>query len=235
MTGGGNTIKVDDVMALYKAMQSKAASAQLKEPRVGGISKLGVWVGKGAGAQGKLPRSALCMREFKADPIKNHQAMFPIEDKCQRGLRDSPDKYFCLQHESNADKIVEVLYDFREQMIHCGMESVFQIVKSDHGIVNMLESPGMVDDKMIKTWFQDLLVDGVHGKDINDASIRLDVCKYDETNLSWSGQAVLNSCSDALRQDLKLKVTPSKHTGPQLMMALLNKFYRPSQAKIRKL
>jgi len=224
-------------MDLYKAMQAKSQSSTLNPPRLGGLDKRGVWVGSGANGLGKKPKSSACMREFKTDPVKNHTALQPIEDKCTRGLRDVADKYFCLHHESNADQFVQVLYEFRETMILCGMEGVFNIIKPDLTEIDMLKTPGMVDEDTIKTWCKDLLEDGVAEKDKNnpDLIIRHAVCEYDETNLAWSGQALLNSCSDALSYDLRETVPVTEHTGPQLMMALLSKIYRPSQAKIRRL
>ena len=117
------------------------------------------------------------------------------------------------------------------------MEGVFNIIKPDLAEINMLKTPGMVDEDTIKSWCKDLLEDGVAQKDSNnpDLIIRHAVCEYDETNLAWSGQALLNSCSDALSYDLRETVPVTEHTGPQLMMALLSKIYRPLQAKIRRL
>jgi hypothetical protein len=46
----------------------------------------------------------------------------------------------------------------------------------------------------------------------------------------WSAEAVLNSCTKILRQDLKLVIPPEERTGPKVLMVLFEKLYRPSLA-----
>jgi hypothetical protein len=51
----------------------------------------------------------------------------------------------------------------------------------------------------------------------------------------WSGEAILNSCTENLKQDLKIAVEMKDRNGPTLLMGLLKKIYRPSQSKIKQL
>ena len=56
------------------------------------------------------------------------------------------------------------------------------------------------------------------------------VCPHDRTNMLWSADAVLNSCTENLRQDLKLVIPPKDRTGPKIVMTIFEKLYRPSLA-----
>ena len=56
-------------------------------------------------------------------------------------------------------------------MILCGMEGVFNIVKPDLAEIDMLKTPGMVDEKTIKRWCKDLLEDGVVQQDPADPDL----------------------------------------------------------------
>ena len=173
-------------------------------PRVGGTNSTGVWTGMGSDGAGTAPKSANCYRGFDADVIKNHTAMTPIEVKCSTGLKDSPELLFSTNEESNAGKVVPSLYAFKDSMVNCGMEGVFNIVQADGTKVNMLTSPGMVTTTMVGTWCDDLLTNGVH--DPIPTSGHLPVCLLDGINMRWSGEALLNSCTETLKQDLKLAV-----------------------------
>ena len=155
--------------------------------------------------------------------------MAPIEVKCQAGLKDSPELLFSTNEESNAGKVVPSLYAFKDSMVNCGMEGVFNIVQADGTKVNMLTSPGMVSTTMVDTWCADLLTNGV--QDPASTTANLTVCPMDGVNMRWSGEALLNSCTETLKQDLKLAVSLDMCTGPYLLCALLHKIYRPSQSK----
>jgi hypothetical protein len=75
------------------AIGSKSASTKklpLTKPRLGGISVTGVWMGSGASGLSQEPNSTFCMHTLDTDVTKNHQAMTPVEDRCKKGLRDSP-------------------------------------------------------------------------------------------------------------------------------------------------
>jgi len=184
----------------------------------------------GAGNQGLTPKSASCMRDFKTDEVKNFNAMSPIEEKCQKGLLDQA---FSMPDESNANLVVTSLIVFEEHMINHSMEGVFHIIRIDGTILNMLQEPGMCTTSVVDLWCVDLLVMGARIK--GNPSSQSPLCTYDRTNLMWSGKALLNSCTEALKQDLKLSVMPDDRNGPKLLMALITKIYCPSLLKIESL
>jgi hypothetical protein len=92
-------------------------------------------------------------------------------------------------------------------MSNHGMEPVFQIVRSDSTIIDMLKQPGFMSTELITSWIKDLTVDGVH----DGQGGQLTVCPFDVTNLQYSFHAV-NSCSALLRQDLLNNLLPSNYT-----------------------
>jgi len=51
----------------------------------------------------------------------------------------------------------------------------------------------------------------------------------------WSGEAILNLCTDALKQDLKLTVNPDNRFKPKLLVSVFTKIHRPSQSKMASL
>lgn len=173
------------------------------------------------------------MRDFKTDEVKNFNAMSPIEEKCQKGLLDQAALWFSMPDESNAKMVVTSLIAFEERMINHGMEGVFHIIQTDGSVLNMLQAPGLCTSAIVDSWNTDLLVTGARIK--AHPGIRSPICAYDQVNLMWSGEALLNSCTEALKQDLKLSVKPDDRTGPKLLMALITKIYRPSLSKIESL
>ncbi|CAB9529127.1 hypothetical protein SEMRO_2406_G326550.1 [Seminavis robusta] len=238
------TFTQDQLLELLRtAGRQWDAFSTLKQPLVGGLNATGAWTGHGVGGEGTSPMSAQCMRDFKTDVIKNHQALSPIELKCKEGLSDSPDLLFSLPGEPNADKVVPSLIALSEFMISVGMESVFRIIQTDGTQLDMLLQPGMVSSDIERTWHKDLTINGVIKVDdqgrpvlVNGAVDRFAQCSYDAQNLHWSGEAVLNSCSPTLMQDLK-QVIPqlADRTGPHVLFTILKKIYRPSSSKIKSL
>jgi hypothetical protein len=218
------------------SMKSDKTSSPIVLPRHGSISETGAWTGMGASGSGARPFSKYCMRAFKTDPIKNHQHMHPIEDKCKTGLRDSPELHFALSHEPNAHTVVASIRAFEKFVASCGMDGVFTIVDKDLGKINFLQQPGMVNQAAIDDWCSAILDKGVWGKDAASGDpVRLPICQYDLVNMDWSAEAVLNSCTPALRYDLENKVAIQDHNGPKLMMTLLTMLYRPSLSKLKEL
>jgi len=128
-------------------------------------------------------------------------------------------------------------------MIQHGMEGVFHVVAADGTITYMLQEPGRCTSSAIDLWCVDLLTTGViqapptatcTGGMLGTPTCHLP-CKYDRINMLWSGEALLNSCTDALKQDLKLTVDPDNHFDPKLLMSVFTKIYHPSQSKIESL
>ena len=229
------TLTPDQFTEFLKSIGKKSAAATLDVPRLGGTNTTGAWTGFGAGELQQEPASSSCMRAFNTDVLKNHQAISPIEAKCKEGLSKSPELQFCMASEPNAKLIIYSIHSFEDLMIQAGMDGIFTLVKDDLTTVNMLKQPGMITTDLVKTWCEDVLVKGVCYKDSNGAIGRLPLCPYDRTNMIWSGEALLNSCSVVLKEDLKLSLAAGDRTGPRLIMSLLSKLYRPSQSKIRAL
>jgi len=204
----------------------------LSKPRIGGKGPAGAWTGFGAGCKGINPKSATCMTDFDTSVVKSFTAMAPIEDKCQSGLRDCPDLLlaFCMPTESNANMTVNSLIAFEERMTHHGLEGVFHVVLPSGKVLNMFREPGMCTSDIIQTWCEDVITKGVH--DLSDASnpTRHGICDYDRINMIWSGEALLNFCTEALKQDLKFDIQPDERYGPEVLMTLLTKLHRPSQS-----
>ena len=212
----------------------KTSRTSLVKPRIGGEDITGMWTGHGASGLQKEPTSTHCMRMFDTDVLKNHQAMAPIQDFCKKGLRDSPELLFCMSDEPNAGTIVPSIRALEDHIIDCGMEGVFQIVTRDSSGVtttlNMLHSPGMLTDDMVDKWCQDVMTAGVPTS--GPSSPASPVCPHDRTNMLWSADAILASCTETFRQDLKLCV-PQPRYGPKLLMVIINKRFRPSLANGR--
>jgi hypothetical protein len=228
-------LTMEDLLAVLSGLQSNRTAPALVSPRHGSISPTGVWTGMGASGSGLRPYSKYCMREFKTDPIKNHQHMHPIEDKCKQGLRDSPELHFSLSHEPNANSVVTSIRAFEKFINNCGMDGVFTITDQHLDTINFLQQPGLVNQQNIDDWINSILLQGVWHKDPTGTICRHPVCQHDLTNMDWSAEAVLNSCTPALRYDLENKVDIQFHNGPKLMMTLLTMLYRPSLSKLEEL
>ena len=72
----------------------------------------------------------------------------------------------------------------REYDNYYGFDNLALIVLPDGSTIDMLQTPGMVDEKMVDTWVEDLLTNGVHTSN----GKRLPPCKYDALNLLWGGK-----------------------------------------------
>jgi hypothetical protein len=83
---------------------------------------------------------------------------------------------------------------------------------------------------MVDDWVEDLLHDGVPYGTGHDRTFP---CDYDKENLAWSGNAILNSCTPALRLELETTVPVSARNGPNLLKEILLRLYRPSFSKVQ--
>jgi len=97
----------------------------------------------------------------------------------------------------------------------------------------MLQEPGRCTSAIIDTWCDDLFTNGA--VDSSSIATHLPVCQCDQINMLWSAKAMLNSCTEDLKHDLKLSADSDDHFGPKLLMAVFTKIYRPSQSKIEHL
>jgi hypothetical protein len=217
-----------EILLAASAKKSATLSSTVM-PRVGGIDRSGVWVGQGALRQGAAPKSVNCYREFRTDVVKNLATIIPIEKYCTSGLKSNPTQHFCTQHEPNAGNIVSVIRAMEKFMISTGMDAVFNMIQPDGSNINMFQEPGLFTHSMVENWCGDLLARGV--VDQNNPSSRHDVCPYDAVNMTWAGEAILNSCSDILLDDIHDKLGDDMY-GPLVLSAILFKVYRPSYSTV---
>ena len=206
---------------------------QLKpKPRVGGRDEQGDWTGYGQNKLGKEPESHACYREFLIDTgIKAMQEKARIHDRCKQGLRGYCDTLFRRDTESGGGQGGQAIMEFSQYVVQHGLEGVFTIVLST-GTIDMFKSPGLATLPVVKTWVKDLLYDGVR---IPGSLDRHPVCPYDRVNLQLSAQALLNSCSDLLRQDLLASLQPGEKYGPIVLRKILDIVYRSELAKLKEL
>ena len=185
----------NQLLKLCAKTPSSHLVSHLDSPRSGGKTNTGVWVGRGLSQLTRSPASGYCYRDFFGDPLKNFATKTNIEEKCQQGLKGKGDPCFAAAGETGHDEVMLTFRAKREYDNYYGFDNLALIVLPDGSTIDMLQTPGMVDEKMIDTWVEDLLTNGVHtanGK-------RLPPCKYDALNLLWGGKAALNSCTDHLQ------------------------------------
>ena len=95
----------------------------------------------------------------------------------------------------------------------------------------MLAQPAMLNASLMKEWLQALRHDGVP----DDKGATLPLCPYDKTNLEWSYDAIMNSCSPALQRQLKNQLTPQDQYGPMVLFHVLSLVYRHAESKVEKI
>ena len=127
-----------------------------------------------------------------------------VEDKCQAGLSShASGLLFASDGEPKADEFVNCLRAAEETMIKHGLEPVFHVITKDGTKINMFHSPGLVTPDVLSEWITDLRTDGVWDHTNPSNATRLAVCPTDDTNLDWSKDALLNSCTEGLKQQIK--------------------------------
>ena len=198
-------------------------------PRVGGVDSIGSWTGKGARGLGKDPKGPNCRRIFNSpDPLKGYNTWVPVEKACKAGVLDE-DLHFSMSSEPNGLRVTLCLAAFEKHIVDCGMDGVFNIIKKDGTTINILQAPGMLaEDDLVPNWIMDLTVLGVwhNGK-------RLPVCPQDVKNLDMSGEAIYNSSSLEMQENLTTTLTEEEQTGPSMLVAIIFKIQRPSKARTK--
>ena len=119
--------------------------------------------------------------------------------------------------------------------IQKGLEPIFHIITPEGPVLNMFRTPGLISPEVLKTWIKDLTTDGVWDHTDPDNPTRFPVCPYDVENLGISGQAVLASCTEGLKQRIKDAVQPKDRNGPTLFYDLLKKVYTPTTSRVNTL
>ena len=210
--------------------QPKPTNALVK-PRSGGIDSTGAWTGEGINGS---PKSFNCMRAFHGgDPLKTFTALKSIETECTKGLDAA--LQFSLKDEPNGCSFVQSFKAFHDLVVLTGTDGVFTIILDD-GVTtyNMFLDAGMISATMVTDWIDKLLNDGVLLA-TNGQPTRLQICSHDATNCRWSAEALFNSCSEALKEEIRNTVPATKWNGPWLLWVLLQKLYRPSYTSIESL
>ena len=223
---------VIDAAALQQLLQAINAKPQVPPPpmpRVGGVNEVGAWTGFGSSDDSSFPRTSSCIRRLKREESKSYTQLNAIEEKIRGGLKSvtGSGPLFCLESEPDAKRVVTVIRTLGDYLETHGLEPVFHIVTATETI-NMLARPSLLSEDMITTWIQDLKVDGVH----DQKGGRLPVCPYDRTNLNWSYDAIMNSCTPDLVEELKSNLTPSQQVGPWLLLKIFQNVYRRAESKV---
>ena len=219
---------------------SNSAPATVDTPRCGGVDSLGAWTGGGKNGNPNLPADpSNCYRAVKSnDVLKSAVYLNPIKSKCEKGLSDHASRLlFSTEGEPGANNFVACLKAFEDACIKCGIEDIFKIRTQDPNSkpLNMFQEPGLVTPDRLKTWHRDLTIDGVWDTSDPNNIKRHPLCTYDIMNLSIGGEAVLNSCTEGLKQRLKEALSPASRNGLELLYDLFGKCYRPSSARVETL
>ena len=209
----------------------------IDNPRYGGVNSKGAWTGAGDPSDSTEPMDYLCYRQFvpgvgAREPFK---AVSDIESKCKLGLSKHPSGLlFSGPEEKGADQFVACFRALRQEFRLLGFDGIFVVVLSSGSKIDLFENPGGLNEDMIKTWYKDLTTDGV--VELNGTSTptgqRLPVCSFDRKNLSLSGQACLNSCTEGLKQDLYSKIAETDRNGLYVLFYLIQHIYRPCASKV---
>ena len=236
-TVAGITLTPEQLQQLLSTTIASSLSSQhkqlvkLNKPRVGGLDRQGVWTGYGRNDSGMEPMSYYCYRRFVYDDLKSMQYQASIEEQCKAGLRATNTVLFCRDTEPNAGKGAQVLQELDQYLMKYGMEAVFRIHIGKE-VIDMLKFPGLVNRPLVETWVDRLLTKGV--TDALTGATHA-VCPYDKLNLQLSAEAILNSCSETLRQDLIATIPASEMYGPLVLQKVLSIVYRAELAKLRDL
>jgi hypothetical protein len=202
------------MMAAANAQAYKTPASAITAPRVGGVSKSGAWTGLGMSQAGEEPSSYYCMREFTSEGPKELAALGKIKEHCKAGLSlKESGPLFSLSYEKETHPLVSCIKAMLKHIEECGMEGVFMIERMGCEPIHMFKNPAQASLKIINDWILDLTVNGV----TDGKGGRHPLCPHDKTNLRTSGQALLNSCSLSLHDEVLRQVPdPKELTGPRV-------------------
>lgn len=234
-TTGGVTLSTDQFEAFMKLLAVKPDGATpLPDPRCGGTDEFGAWAGGGNNNKGLVPSTGNCYRKIKGDPIKTFPLVKNIQKEVSLGLNGLRLTAFSMSNEANGGKGMTSLRLVRPLSYDNGLDSVFNLVKPDGTVLDILRTPGYVTQQLIDTWEADLTTNGVFKK---DGTGRHPVCEYDAINLIWSAGMLMNSCSEALKLHIReaLVATGKDLNGLQVFIQIVSKCYRPSSSTVKTL
>ena len=109
------------------------------------------------------------------------------------------------------------------------MDTVFYVVK-DGVQIYMLTDWGQLTMDDVKTWVTVLKETGVPKGD----GTNLPVCDFDNDNLIWSGAAIKNSITVKLWDEIETDLEYGA-TGPEILVAIFNRFQHSSSSAARAL
>jgi len=223
-----------DLRRFLSAINSAPLPVVLAQPRVGGTNLVGSWSGYGVNQQMRTPKTNLCVRELRGDPVKTFALRTSIQTQVQGGLNGKGLTSFCLQSEPNAGKGMTALRHLSKLIPDFGLDGIFRIIQDDGSEIDMLKTPGFITPSIITNWQNDLTVDGVFKGDGNGG--RHLVCSLDIENLEWSGQTLMNSCSESLSMGIQDSLTAQNLdlNGLNVFCQIISKCYRPSSATVKK-
>ena len=152
--------QLDALKALIEAMNPRKAPQVPPTPRIGGVTNIGAWTGRGAGEEGLAPRTTNCYRKLCGDEVKSLSQLSYIESHCRAGLKGINGPLFCQEHEPDEQKTITVLIALESFLESYGIEGVF-IVQFGHSFLNMLKSPNGLDEECLDEWIHCLTISGV--------------------------------------------------------------------------
>ncbi len=164
---------------------------------------------------------------FKTLPEVNR-----IEKTCKKGISDKLTKLFAMSTEPEGCKIIDSMTEIETFMVDHGMEGCFHIITPTSKI-NMFRDFGQLSDETVSAWVDDLLVNGVLVKHNSMSGERWEVCTQDATNLEWSGDALINSCSETLQKTIKREIEVVDRNGVRVLQCILDNTQLSSQANVR--
>jgi hypothetical protein len=206
------------MMAEANARALRSLGPALDPPRVGGVDANGVWTGQGLLEEGMDPTSYYCLRAFQTQGTKEVTALGKIHEHCKEGMKESGLK-FAMAHEKDVQPLVLCIKTFLECTVQCGLEGVYIMITKNAEPLHMLKTPARVTRPMVQAWIKDLTVNGVWDPETGK---RHTVCKYDLMNLRLSGLAVMNSCSQPLKDALIREIPdPKDRTGPRVYLEII--------------
>jgi hypothetical protein len=171
------------------------------------------------------------MRAFKAEPLKEHQALKPVKEACNE--RITKEKMpFSLKREPNGSRLCLCIRNMEENLQDHAMEPICNIITNQGEVINKLHEPGLVTEEIVDEWLEDPTIIGVWDP-VTQA--RLPMCPYGYTNMIMSGREMMNSCTEGLQLLLKEGSKPKHMNGPKIFCTILQKVYHASISKTRKL
>ena len=135
-----------------------------------------------------------------------------VQSACTAGLNDN--FWLGAVDEDGPILLTSWISMIHKDMMRMGMDTVFKVLDEDgtteHDILQQWSTVSHVD---IEAWEHRLRNSGV--------GISTLPCQYDEQNLDWSGQYLLNSISPKLYQDITSIITHNA-SGPCVLQEIIN-------------